>query len=190
MSAAAEATPTLAAPALGRWARPNEVPAIDFAPLATNSASAIDAVAREVDAACREIGFFTVINHPVPVAKIRRIFAESARFFSQPLEEKLKLHMRNSDTFRGYLPMDEGADARNARGRAVFGFQEHMGPARPSRASRPRPRCFRSRWSWPPTIPRCARASRCTVPIHGRTTCRGFARACSIITKRCGVLPR
>jgi isopenicillin N synthase-like dioxygenase len=128
MSATAEAIPPLAAPALARWARPNEVPAIDFAPLATKSASAIDAVAKQVDDACREIGFFTVLNHPVPVAKIRRIFAESARFFSQKLEEKLKLHMRNSTNFRGYLPMDETAEASNARGRAVFGFQEHMEP--------------------------------------------------------------
>ncbi len=85
-------------------------------------------MAKQVDDACREIGFFTVLNHPVPVAKIRRIFAESARFFAQPIEEKLQLHMRNSANFRGYLPMDEGADARNARGRAVFGFQEHMEP--------------------------------------------------------------
>jgi isopenicillin N synthase-like dioxygenase len=127
MSAALQ-TNQLAAPAIGRWARPNEVPVIDFAPLAGKSEAAIDAVAKQVDDASREIGFFTVVNHPVPVPLIRRIFAESARFFAQPLEEKLKLHMRNSVNFRGYLPMDEGADERNARGRAVHGFQEHMEP--------------------------------------------------------------
>jgi isopenicillin N synthase-like dioxygenase len=120
----------LAAPMLGRIARPNEVPMIDFAPLAGGSPTAVDAVAREVDQACREVGFFTVINHPVPAPMIRGMFAQSARFFSQPLEEKLKLHMRRSAHFRGYLPMDETPDPSTARGRAVFGFQEHMEPGR------------------------------------------------------------
>jgi isopenicillin N synthase-like dioxygenase len=124
------ATAELAAPALGRWARPNEVPAIDFAPLAGTNATAIDAVAREVDQAAREIGFFTVINHPVPAPLIRRMFAESARFFAQPVDEKLKLHMGKSANFRGYLPMDAEGKPGAARGKAVFGFQEHMEPGR------------------------------------------------------------
>ncbi len=36
--------------------------------------------------------------------------------------------MRNSANFRGYLPMDEEPDSKNKRGKAVFGFQEHMEP--------------------------------------------------------------
>ena len=124
------ATTEMPAPAIGRFARPNEVPIIDFAPLAGSNAAAIDAVAKEVDAACREVGFFTVVNHPVPVERIRDIFAASARFFALPLEEKLKLHMRNSPNFRGYLPMDQDADKGGARGKAVAGFQAHLAPER------------------------------------------------------------
>jgi isopenicillin N synthase-like dioxygenase len=155
---------TLAAPAIGRWARPNEVPVIDFAPLATTSASAIDAVAKEVDDAAREIGFFTVINHPVPVPMIRRIFAESARFFAQPLDEKLKLHMRNSATFRGYLPMDEeGGGQRNARGRAVFGFQEHMEPSVAKKKKPNKTEVFQISLELPPDDPD-VRAGK---PLHG-----------------------
>jgi isopenicillin N synthase-like dioxygenase len=127
MSATAQ-TMDLSKPAIGRWAKPNEVPVIDFAPLAGTSDAAIDAVAKEVDDASREIGFFTVVNHPVPVPLIRRMFQESARFFSQPLEEKLQLHMRHSANFRGYLPMDEDVPKAGRRGRAVQGFQEHMAP--------------------------------------------------------------
>jgi isopenicillin N synthase-like dioxygenase len=127
MSATAP-TMDLSTPAIGRWAKPNEVPVIDFAPLAGTSDAAIDAVAGEVDDASREIGFFTVVNHPVPVPLIRRMFQESARFFSQPLEEKLQLHMRHSANFRGYLPMDEDMPKAGKRGRAVQGFQEHMAP--------------------------------------------------------------
>ncbi len=127
MSATVQTT-ALPIPAISRWARPNEVPVIDFAPLASKSDSAIDRLAKEVDDASREIGFFTVVNHPVPAPLIRRIFVESARFFRQPLEQKLRLHMRNSANFRGYLPMDEGIPDAGQRGRAVQGFQEHMAP--------------------------------------------------------------
>ncbi len=121
-----QAAKPLAAPVIGRWATPDEVPVIDFAPLVGGSPTAIDALAKQVDDAAREIGFFTVINHPVPAPLIRQVFAESARFFAQPLEEKLKLHMRNSAIFRGYLPMDEDAPPNTGQGRAVSGFQEHM----------------------------------------------------------------
>ena len=121
-----DATTPLAAPSVGRWALPDEVPVIDFAPLVGGSATAIDALAKQVDDACREIGFFTVINHPVPPPLIRQVFAQSARFFAQPLEEKLKLHMGKSAHFRGYLPMDEDAPPNDGQGRAVSGFQEHM----------------------------------------------------------------
>ena len=94
--------------------------------LARGNASAIDAIAREVDQACREIGFFTVINHPVPAPLIRAIFAEAQRFFALPLEAKMRLHMSNSTAFRGYLPMDQEVDTKVTRGRAVEGFQAHI----------------------------------------------------------------
>ena len=117
---------SLSAPVVGRFARPNEVPIVDFAPLSGNNEAAIAGVAKEVDSACREVGFFTVINHPVPAAQIRSIFAASARFFAMPLEQKLRLHMRNSPNFRGYLPMDQEADRGGGRGKAVAGFQLHI----------------------------------------------------------------
>jgi isopenicillin N synthase-like dioxygenase len=116
----------LAAPAFARWANPNELPVIDFAPIATGKDAAIERVAKEVDAACREIGFLTVVNHPVPAPLIRRVFAESARFFALPEEEKMKLWMGHSRCFRGFLPMDQGADQRNFAGGAVAGFQQHI----------------------------------------------------------------
>jgi isopenicillin N synthase-like dioxygenase len=129
MPSSAASTPPLAAPALARWATASEVPVIDFAPLGGGAPDAVDALAREVDAACREVGFFTVVNHPVPAARIRDVFAQSARFFALPREEKMKLYMGRSAGFRGYLPMDEDADPRQAVGRAVEGFQQHLANA-------------------------------------------------------------
>ena len=54
------------APALGRWANANELPTIDFAPLSGKNEAAIERVAKEVHDACRDIGFLTIVNHPVP----------------------------------------------------------------------------------------------------------------------------
>lgn len=126
MATETPATAPLAAPAFARWATPNELPVIDFAPLATGKEGAIEAVAREVDAACREIGFLTVVNHPVPPAQIRDIFHQAKRFFAMAEEEKMKLWMGNSRNFRGFLPMDQAADQKNFAGSAVSGFQQHI----------------------------------------------------------------
>ena len=79
MSDVQTATPSVApmpAPRLGRWANANELPVIDFAPLAGTNEDAKDRVAREVHDACRDIGFLTVVNHPVPHEKIAEIFRQ------------------------------------------------------------------------------------------------------------------
>lgn len=130
IAATAPVAPPLAAPKLGRWANANELPVIDFAPLAGNNESAKDRIAKEVHDACRDIGFLTIVNHPVPPAKIREIFRQSARFFALPLDAKMKAYMGNSNLFRGYLPMDEPGKKHAYRGKAIEGFQPHLDPAR------------------------------------------------------------
>jgi isopenicillin N synthase-like dioxygenase len=123
-------TEPLPAPKLGRWAKANELPVIDFAPMAGNNDTAKDRVAREVHDACRDIGFLTIVNHPIQPAKIREIFRQSARFFALPLEAKMKAYMGHSNLFRGYLPMDEPGKQKAYRGKAIDGFQPHLDPAR------------------------------------------------------------
>jgi isopenicillin N synthase-like dioxygenase len=123
-------TEPLPAPKLGRWAKANELPVIDFAAMAGTNDTAKDRVAREVHDACRDIGFLTIVNHPVPPAKIREIFRQSARFFALPLEAKMKAYMGQSNLFRGYLPMDEPGKQKAYRGKAIDGFQPHLDPAR------------------------------------------------------------
>ncbi len=80
--------------------------------------------------ACRDIGFLTIVNHPVPPAKIKEIFRQSQRFFALPLADKMKAYMGNSNLFRGYLPMDEPGKQKAYRGKAIEGFQPHLDPAR------------------------------------------------------------
>ncbi|KAF5935583.1 hypothetical protein HYC85_026712 [Camellia sinensis] len=52
--------------------------------------------------ACIECGFFYLINHGVEQELLKQVFDESKRFFSLPLEEKMKLLHREN---RGYTPL-------------------------------------------------------------------------------------
>lgn len=158
------ATPsTLAAPVFARWANANELQVIDFAPLASGNEAAAERVAKEVDAACREIGFLTVVNHPVPAPLIRRTFAEAARFFAMPEAEKMKLWMGNSRCFRGFLPMDQGADQRNFAGGAVAGFQQHITGEKLKARKPNRNEAFQIATELPPDDP----AILAGTPLHG-----------------------
>ena len=67
----------------------DRVPLIDIAPWRNGGADGRRAVARAVDAACRDTGFFTVAGHGVPEALVAETRAASAAFFALPEDEKL-----------------------------------------------------------------------------------------------------
>ncbi|CAL5436919.1 unnamed protein product [Camellia sinensis] len=58
--------------------------------------------ANSIRQACIECGFFYLINHGVEQELLKQVFDESKRFFSLPLEEKMKLLHREN---RGYTPL-------------------------------------------------------------------------------------
>ncbi|XP_055829874.1 2-oxoglutarate-Fe(II) type oxidoreductase hxnY isoform X2 [Solanum dulcamara] len=58
--------------------------------------------ARAIRQACVEVGFFYLINHGVDKKVFKKVIEESKKFFSLPLEEKMKLVRRNH---RGYTPL-------------------------------------------------------------------------------------
>jgi len=58
-------------------------------------------VARRLNHACENVGFFYVANHSVPEDLVRLVFAQSARFHAQPLEAKEKLAI--NEFHRGYI---------------------------------------------------------------------------------------
>ena len=163
MSDIQTAPSAMPAPVPGRWANANDLPVIDFAPLAGSNEEAKDRVAREVDAACREIGFLTIVNHPVPPAKIREIFRQSKRFFALPLEAKMKAYMGHSNLFRGYLPMDQSASDRTHRGRAIEGFQPHLDPKRVKARKPHKNEAFQASLELPDDDPDVAAGK----PLHG-----------------------
>ncbi len=99
MSHAIQLDPGLAAARLPL----NEIPLIDLAPLFGNDAGARAATARQIGAACREIGFFYITNHGVPATLVEQTFAQAARFFALPAEQKAQIGIERSACHRGYF---------------------------------------------------------------------------------------
>jgi len=62
---------------------------------------AFDAPSR-VDAACRDVGFLSIVDHGVPARVIDRMLAATDAFFALPIEEKLRLQPPSPDVDRGY----------------------------------------------------------------------------------------
>lgn len=80
------------------------IPVIDIAPYRTGSAWDKRAVAREVDDACREIGFLVITGHGVDPALVDAMRSTSRAFFDLPVATKLERRMP-PDRYRGYTPM-------------------------------------------------------------------------------------
>ena len=62
------------------------IPLIDFGPFRSGSESARKAVALQLGEACRNIGFFYVVNHGVPDATVTGALDADKQFFALPLE--------------------------------------------------------------------------------------------------------
>ena len=69
-------------------------------------------IARQVDEACREIGFLVIKGHGVPAETIGRLERVVRNFFSLPVEEKQAVSSQNPEVYRGYTRIDSAALAR------------------------------------------------------------------------------
>lgn len=79
------------------------VPTIDLADL---RAGRPEATARAIDAACREVGFFMVVNHGVDLGLLDRLDALARAFFALPEAEKAEVAMaRGGLAWRGWFPL-------------------------------------------------------------------------------------
>jgi isopenicillin N synthase-like dioxygenase len=99
------------------------IPLIDLSPILTHSSDEVTAVdegiVREIGDACKEWGFFQVINHGVPLEKRQRIEDASRKFFAQSLEEKRKVR-RNDKEVLGYYDTEHTKNVRDWK--EVFDF--------------------------------------------------------------------
>jgi isopenicillin N synthase-like dioxygenase len=82
-----------------------EVPVIDFGRFLKGTPAERKEVALEIGRACRDIGFFYVINHGVPQKLVARIFAEAKRFFALPPERKAEIAIEKSPCHRGWFAL-------------------------------------------------------------------------------------
>ena len=65
-----------------------EIPVIDLSAARIGGLTSRQAAARQIDDICREIGFFTIAGHGVPVRILDELRSMAHVFFALPLEEK------------------------------------------------------------------------------------------------------
>lgn len=61
---------------------------------------------KELHEAMSEVGFFYVKNHGIPLELQQKSFETVKKFFALPIEEKLKIELKNSPHFRGYSKLN------------------------------------------------------------------------------------
>ena len=92
-----------------------EIPVIDISPLVgpQNNPKSLRKTAKEIENACKNIGFFYVKNHQIPQNHLDAVILVMQEFFNLPEEKKMKIYIGNSDVFRGYTPL--GKELTNAK---------------------------------------------------------------------------
>src|SRR5580698_9020374 len=78
------------------------IPTIDVSPLRDGSAAARRDVARQIDTACTDIGFFLVAGHGIPQGLIEPTRQRAIDFFALPVDEKMKVQRPPAKISRGY----------------------------------------------------------------------------------------
>jgi len=80
---------------------PNALPVIDLSAWGDDDRALADVAAR-IGAACRDVGFFYVVNHGVGAELINAAFAQSKAFFALPVAEKQRIAIETIGGNRGY----------------------------------------------------------------------------------------
>jgi len=83
------------------------IPVIDLTPIFAGDDAARAAVAAEIDRACRETGFFTIVGHGVDPALIARTRQAAVDFFALPEAEKLAVQRPPEKISRGYFRLKD-----------------------------------------------------------------------------------
>ncbi|OMO59603.1 Isopenicillin N synthase [Corchorus capsularis] len=83
--------------------------------------------ANSIRQACMDHGFFYLVNHGVEEELVNKVFEQSKKFFSLPVEEKIKLASKDC---RGYSPLySENLDhSSNTKAKASYKESFYAGP--------------------------------------------------------------
>lgn len=81
------------------------LPILDMKPLLGHGGD-VEALAREISAACRDSGFFYVVGHGVDPSLLAELARASREFFALPIERKREISMaRGGRAWRGWFPV-------------------------------------------------------------------------------------
>jgi isopenicillin N synthase-like dioxygenase len=78
------------------------LPIIDLGSSGEADGASPTRIVAEVGAACRDVGFFYVVNHGVARELIAKAFGQSHDFFALPVADKRKLAIETIGGNRGY----------------------------------------------------------------------------------------
>lgn len=111
----------------------DRLPVIDIAPLYASAPAAWTAVARQIDSACREWGFFYIKGHPIPAQRFADLLQAARTFFAQPAAEKLKIDITRSRNHRGYgaIASEQLDPERPSDFKETFDMALHLPPEHP-----------------------------------------------------------
>jgi isopenicillin N synthase-like dioxygenase len=106
------------------------VPVIDLTGFVGGSTTRRRAIADDVDRACRDVGFFSVVGHGVDEQIIADAHEVALAFFDLPLADRLTAEKPNPSYPYGYSPFSKEALNRSLGGVAVPDLKEtyNVGP--------------------------------------------------------------
>ena len=109
------------------------MPVIDLSGFAEGNDRQRRALGAQVDRACREVGFFTVVGHGVDDATIEALRSAAADFFDAPLDDRLAVAMPEPGYPYGYNRLQAEALNRSIGGPALADLKEtfNIGPIDP-----------------------------------------------------------
>lgn len=81
-----------------------EIPLIDFASFQSGDETTKLSTAKAILDGFQRAGFIYLKNHGIPKDKIKTTFAESAKFFKRPDQQKLDMSWTTPEANRGYSP--------------------------------------------------------------------------------------
>lgn len=92
------------------------IPKIDFQRIYSDNIEDRKELAKEVGAACRDVGFFYAVNHGVDEELLEDTFAALQKYFALPTDVKMETHNQKTEKFRGYEAFLEGKLDPSTRG--------------------------------------------------------------------------
>ena len=127
---------------------PRTLPILDLSSWREGDRASLTRVGAEAGAACRDVGFFYVVNHGVDDDLIAGAFDQSRRFFALPLAERQALAIETIGGNRGYSGMlHEALDpGRGPDMKEAFNVGLEIAPDDPDLVSG---QPFRSLNAWP-----------------------------------------